>query len=1317
MRSTGIARGPPPALDPQDSAAALLHREEIPNAALALGKNRFVLAMLKGWDETQLRSPDGRIVVYRNKVNAQGEMATGSHTARLVQFDAPTGLALLTYVENFDYGADIGLHVDRAAAAPSDLVLLRTFSEGEEAPVREPRTPEPRIPEPRPPDPRLPRAQMPDPRMYDPRMPDPRAFAARAPARVQPFSSDAGIFHRPAGKTGTVELPPLKPQATGDPVQLAVSGEDWLIAFVQEAPDGAVVVTPVSGFSVAIKTPFFKVKNVTFEGNGGSVRLKLDIEATAPELLTSELLNLRVREIPAGTVEKPAPSDAAGLFKPVETNMVTTLSRNGKSGPWTSSLSGPETGGERAYLLQISWPLLGESRTALGYDQAFLVKLERRPDGVYPTVEGLGGAAAHAAGAGAPPAPDAPAGAGPATPFPLEAAVRNVSLMAGGREALLELQGAPHWKRFSFEKNTWLPLPAGDLSNVFLAGNLSALFVLDRGSGEVRKYALGDLKPAGAVKLPGSAEYLAILAGCNSDHAPVQVLAVDDALALAPETLQRRDTPRYPEPNASNYDRKFTRNERYFTTGDGLGFTSIGASRTEFHAYNSDARGLELRYADLGNLFSTNDLRGVSAAFANGEGLRCAATPGGATVEHKLPAPWNSAAKSLAPNCPVLFRLRAADKNAVPPKPPKLALFSYFDTAPFAEVEAPELAGVQGYEAWKGERQVFFDPYSLRLATLSADKKTWFVRQLTAPEKRDQPVLLNWPDTSLARGGEFRFRPLLWGGKKFAAEVFAKPGLASVNEADGTVQFAVAAREFASLRLLTLKVPGKDGAELSYPVPLHVAGPELPFAAPVAAERSGINARGAGFKSLGTPVGEYRALPAATYSFPDPIADLQGPVAGCLALVTTTNRVDFFSLKDRKIVGKITGPAGAHYYAGAGALFEYDPGKRTLTRLSVPDGRREQTLTFPENLVLKGIGMGTENTSPVALAVNVTESKATTRLGDLTITDTTFHALVTVRDGHTLQTAGWAQPIPLTKMLRLNDRENNAGNYTFGLGDDGRPTALPASHSGRIMYLPNCFLALAPAYAVAYPLELSKALDLFRQAERNRPSGSISGLMAVAPSGQAFKGGTAVGGERVPSAYGGTPCGRYVLAQSNPGGGDDACLEIRLSENNKPLLLAARLAFLNSDRNYARNPAVRRVTMLGDEGPLAIFDPAARTMQLVDFNIPAVMKELAPDDFHVTSQPMPCVVAGAVLQYQVQVNNPDAVQSYRLQAEVPGARLSPQGFLQFTAPPKITGPVPSNISIEIIGKKGQILLHEFPIHILPAAGGADLRAGSTGFSP
>ncbi len=91
---------------------------------------------------------------------------------------------------------------------------------------------------------------------------------------------------------------------------------------------------------------------------------------------------------------------------------------------------------------------------------------------------------------------------------------------------------------------------------------------------------------------------------------------------------------------------------------------------------------------------------------------------------------------------------------------------------------------------------------------------------------------------------------------------------------------------------------------------------------------------------------------------------------------------------------------------------------------------------------------------------------------------------------------------------------------------------------------------------------------------------------------------------------------------------------------------------------------------------------------------------------------------------QGQVNNPAAVQTYRLQSAVPGAQLTPQGLLKYTVPAKVTDATRTNISIEIVGRKGQIYLQEFPpphpaqtSRHQPASGGCDLTGSGSWARP
>ena len=123
------------------------------------------------------------------------------------------------------------------------------------------------------------------------------------------------------------------------------------------------------------------------------------------------------------------------------------------------------------------------------------------------------------------------------------------------------------------------------------------------------------------------------------------------------------------------------------------------------------------------------------------------------------------------------------------------------------------------------------------------------------------------------------------------------------------------------------------------------------------------------------PNQEFHTLKAAIYPLANPVSEILGPVAGCAACITPLNHLDFFSLQTRRIVGSAAGPPGAFCHPGAGGLLEYDPGKQTLTRISVPGAVREQVLTFPANATLTGIGVGTDRSSPVTLALDLRRRK------------------------------------------------------------------------------------------------------------------------------------------------------------------------------------------------------------------------------------------------------------------------------------------------------------------------------------------------------
>ena len=1298
-------------LPPRDTVAALLHRDEIENKALAQGNTRFVITLLKGWTEAQIDNPNAHFFVYRNKVNANGLTEAVMALSDLVSFDPATSVAILRYAENFEYSADVGFHLDRLNLSHHELRLLRA-SPGALANGATQNQPE-----------NSPSASgLPTPSNLPPGMPEARrnrlSHLSPLHSSLAEFLVDVGEYSASKPPQNAVRFPENTPPAEADVPYLAIDSRNELTGFVVTS-SGAPALTPLANIRLDFPTPVVKVTGVSFEGRGGQIDMKAQF-AFEPANYSPRSLMVALAEAPPATLAEAAQPNAEGYFAPLQSHQFRNVLLSNGAADWKGAFTKIEAGTEKSYLVQFNWPIFGkDDGQSRVYGQPFLVRLTAKADGVYPTLEGLPGIVAAPPVSGSAPAAaiNAPARlpaslskvvdfevtgeAGPVAKFAMESTVRNIHLVAGGREVLFELEDAPYWKRFSFEKNDWLPLPPGNLSNVSITGNLSALFILDRGLNEVRKYYLPTLQAAGSVKLPGTEQYAAILAGCNSEHAPVHLLA-PHAIALAPEDLHRRDLPSPVNSSDNSAGWDVSRTQSYSISGDGLSICSSGDSQF-FASYNSDRVGLQRSYFDSFAPISPRRKLGVTGGFQIAyNGVTCLDNPGGTPIEGpKLPnSQMRAPILQIAQNAPVIFRLTNISATGAEPAPPRVSCFSFFDARPFVTVDAPELADLQSSPR-SGAAEInfspFFDPNSFHLGILSPDHKTWLVHSLTRPPTLDQPVLLNWPDTSILRGGEFQFKPFLLGGAQFTAEIYAKPGRAIVDSAQGTVRSAIGAQELDPLELLTLKVPGKDASGLSYPISLHVAGLPPPFAAKPNADHKGLSSSGSGFKSLDRSTSEFYPFTSTLHAFKDQVVDIQGPVSGCAALVSVANRIDFLSLQTRKIVGSTVIPTGAFYYAGAGALIEYDPGKRTLTRISVPDGRRERTLTLPPNVQIGALGVGTNPGSPITLGMNIAQSESITRFSDLTFTSTTYRNLMVVLDGNTLQAAGWAQPVSLARMLNSSAQDPN---YGFMGPPGAKPPVLPASHDGCVVTLQGSLLIISPTSSVSYPFG-NRDTNILSFSGRFPQNGSISGLMATSADGQTYKGGSKVPSDSRGMALGSTPCGRYRLIKTMEPS-EDEMMEVHAAETDAPLLIATRFLYLHDDPFvHLDRPIIRRITTLGDNGPLALLSPSGRELQLVDFDIPAIMKTLEPEEFHVVSQPAPYVVEGGALQYQVQVNNAAAVKSVRLQSPVPGAFISSQGLLRYTAPTHITGPTQVNISIEIAGKNGNAVLHEFPIFILP----------------
>jgi hypothetical protein len=133
--------------------------------------------------------------------------------------------------------------------------------------------------------------------------------------------------------------------------------------------------------------------------------------------------------------------------------------------------------------------------------------------------------------------------------------------------------------------------------------------------------------------------------------------------------------------------------------------------------------------------------------------------------------------------------------------------------------------------------------------------------------------------------------------------------------------------------------------------------------------------------------------------------------------------------------------------------------------------------------------------------------------------------------------------------------------------------------------------------------------------------------------------------------------------------------------------------------------------LLGDHGPLCTLNPDGTLLQIADLDVPAIARQLAPQEFHVVSEPVALVMEGYSTTYQIRVNNPDAVQTIRMHHPTPGVKVSPTGLVTIEAPMDISGQAKIDVSIEIVGKNHQSVLHGFTVYVLPRPHGAPQKRG------
>lgn len=291
-----------------------------------------------------------------------------------------------------------------------------------------------------------------------------------------------------------------------------------------------------------------------------------------------------------------------------------------------------------------------------------------------------------------------------------------------------------------------------------------------------------------------------------------------------------------------------------------------------------------------------------------------------------------------------------------------------------------------------------------------------------------------------------------------------------------------------------------------------------------------------------------------------------------------------------------------------------------------------------------------------------------------------------------------AQPKPITESANSALGENS---YGYGTTLE-RPVRVPASRDGQFVSLPHIFLTLGDKLSVAarYPDPNAGLLSMFEVS--NPPRGSLSGMITTDGGGNVFTGGVMEGRVIMDgNVLGVSPCGRYRLVRKNPKNGEGWVIEVRTLENNKPLFRTGRFVLARLPFELGGENPRFQVSLVAPAGPLVICSGGGKYLQVVDFDIPSLAQQILPTEFHVTSQAAPCVMEGGSLDYQIQTNNPGAVARFKMRAETDGATLSTAGLLHFNAPKQVAAPTKVNFSIEIAGKDGNTVLHEFPVFVIP----------------
>ncbi|WP_265596148.1 hypothetical protein [Verrucomicrobium sp. BvORR106] len=894
----------------------------------------------------------------------------------------------------------------------------------------------------------------------------------------------------------------------------------------------------------------------------------------------------------------------------------------------------------------------------------------------------------------------APLGHGELVSLRAETKITRVVATRGGRELLLKLEGAPYWKRLSLEKRDWLPLPAEPLEECRVAGNEESLFVLVPKERRLTRYDAATLQREVSIQIPEHLTPVRLAAGAVSTHGPIALVCEESVFACDPKTLEMAFT------GLPSGSRRSLVGDRidHVLSGDGRCLLTLnGSSISTSENYEDYYRGFRGR---PGYGQSAGSKGTVSPSIIWDHFHVEVPLPSGAKRKLLVRATQESSfslSETVRPllEAPLYVTLQKAQPQ-LPPLPTVLTLYSVIDQALVCSVATQELTEMSSGNLELSVGSVFFDPYSRSVAIWGHDGNVT-VRRLKQRDlaATDAPILLNFPDGVAARGRKYSFAPEVLGPPGWKLQVAPLMQGMQMDER-GRLTWDVPAAFVPSKVELNLKLVGPTGKEgTQFRHTLMIGGVPPLVAYPAVQGGSDMASAVAKIASGEATPPDFVHLESWIYNSPRRVVDMSSGLNEYVTLRMEDGTLELYSTKDRRVVGSYRPSAKTGLFLAGDYVLAYEPAVTSLTRLSLPDFKPELTVTVPERAPLKGLAVGTQPDSPVSLVLDY--SKAAGFNGK----KMDQFRLVVLENTTLTRGNKWAQPSSETKGTTEWLAGEGFGQAYWLLTEV--PVQIPCSADGRVLCLSSGQAIVSPSLTtgVSYAQgarvgNLGQNLSLYNVESSAQLQASPTGDRLWVGSSM-FIGARWLGFDnpgRRDAAY--SRCGNYVALAGEKEGD---VISLVCPDHSRTLMTLHNIGVLRIDDaygSYSENGT--RVLPCGDRNLIVVRNHKGSMLQFIKCDLPAVLKQSAPETVVVTSHAMPFAAQGRQMEYKITVNNPEAVATMRLRDTVTGAAVSAGGVFTYRAPNIMKEALALTIVVEIVMKDGTVIPHEFPLNVIAYRG-------------